>query len=62
MRKWVGQMINGANLDPVGALEVLVDARREVGWIRRATLVDGLVDLCASMAPENGRRISRERG
>ena len=53
VRKTMGRLTDGATLDVFGALEVLVDARREVGWIRRATLVDGLVDLCASMAPEN---------
>jgi len=52
IKEWVAPQFGGANLDACGALEVLVDARRELGWMRRSTLVDGLADVCASMAPE----------
>ncbi len=53
IKAWVAHQFGGANFGACGALEVLIDARRELGWMRRSTLVDGLADLCASMPAEN---------
>ena len=56
VKEWIGRIPGAADMKVLDLLEDFIEARRTVDWLildhRRSPFVDGLVEMCTSMGPD----------